>query len=507
MSPVLGQVFTAPSIDWWALSPQIILLGAALLILVVSSLLAERCPVWFSGVVALVAGAGVFVSGFYLWYDIRDGGPRAIVSGALSVDGFSVLFILLVAVAVVMTVLVADAYLEREHMDPPEFHALLLLAATGAIVMASAADLIVLFLGLESLSIGLYVMAAMQFRREEAQEAAMKYFILGAFSSAFFLYGIAMVYGATGSTGLAHARDYLNRLDTAIVDQPWMLMLGFALLLVGLAFKVAAVPFHFWAPDVYQGSPAPVSGFMASAAKAAGFAAMLRIFFVAFGQSKADWSPVLGVLAVITLVVGVVMAIIQTDLKRMIAFSSIAHAGYILVGVQAGTSEGTAAALFYLFSYTLMVLGTFAVISLVQWRDGQPLDRFEGLADRRPLIGFALTVFLLGQAGVPLTSGFIAKFLVIKAAVDERTWWLAIAAMLVSAAGAYIYLRVIFAVWRRPDDGDSTIGTEAGSVVAPVVPLASGLAILGAMAFTLVVGFVPQFLIEFARDAVPVLIG
>ena len=222
-----------------------------------------------------------------------------------------------------------------------------------------------MFLGLEALSIAIYVMIAMHSRRSEARESAVKYFVLGAFSSAFLLYGIALTYGATGSTNLVHVREYL---DAVVFRDQHMLMAAMGLLLVGLSFKVAAAPFHFWAPDVYQGAPSPVTGWMASIAKAAGFAALLRIFFAAFASHDSDWSPVVAVLAFVTLVVGAVMAILQTDVKRMLAFSSISHAGYVLVAVQSASNDGTAAALFYLFTYTLMVLGTFAAVSYTHLR-------------------------------------------------------------------------------------------------------------------------------------------
>ncbi len=491
----LAQALPAPSIDWWALVPQMILLGAALKILLVSSLSPRPIPRWLSTATSVLAGIASFVVAIFLWYDVRDDGPRSTIAEAFGVDGFSIFFTILISIAVVATALLSDAYVEREGIDAPEFNALLLSASVGAIVMASANDLIVMFLGLESLSIALYVLIAMHARRPEARESAMKYFVLGAFSSAFLLYGIALTYGATGSTNLVHIQRYLA--DNVLVDSQ-LLLAGMALLLIGLGFKVAAAPFHFWAPDVYQGSPSPVTGYMASVAKAAGFAALLRIFFLAFESYDVEWTPILTGVAIITLVVGSVMAILQSDVKRMLAFSSISHAGYVLVAVQAASDQGTAAALFYLFTYTLMVIGSFGIVGLMGWDDGHDVSRYGGLGSSRPVLAFTFTVFLLAQAGVPLTSGFVGKFQVISAAVDARNYVLASVAMLTAVVGAFMYLRIVMAMYVTDHDAEGP---------RPAIPVASGLVLAGALGFTLLVGFLPQFLIEFSRDAVPVLIA
>ena len=495
MGAELAQTFQGPSIDWWALVPQMILFGAALLLLLVTSLSVRTIPRWVSTATTMVAAVATFVVAMGLWNDIREDGPRSTLADAFAVDGFSIFFTVLIAVALVATALLADAYIEREGIAAPEFHALLMSASAGAIVMASANDLIVLFLGLESLSIALYVLIAMHVRRAEAREAAMKYFVLGAFSSAFLLYGIALVYGATGSTNLVHIRQYL--LDNVLRDEQ-LLLAGMALLLVGFAFKVAAAPFHFWAPDVYQGAPSPVTGYMASVAKAAGFAALLRVFFSGFTAFEVEWTPIVTGLAVVTLVVGSIMAILQDDVKRMLAFSSISHAGFVLVAVQASSDQGTAAALFYLFTYTLMVIGSFGIVGLMGWDEGHALGRYSGLAKSRPTLAFAFTVLLLAQAGVPLTSGFIGKFQVISAAVDTRNYVLAGVAMLTAVVGAFMYLRIVMAMYVSED------GVEGPQLT---IPRASAVAVFGAVAFTLVVGFVPQFLIEFSRDAIPMLIA
>ncbi len=497
---MLAQVseFVAPSIDWWALTPQMILIGAALVIMLVTSLSPVQIPGWVSTLITVSAAVAAGVVSWWLWNDVLDEGASSTVAGAFGVDGFALFFTILTMIAVVATALVGDAYVEREGMAAPEFHALLLTTATGAIVMAAANDLIVLFIGLESLSIGLYVLAAMQFRRKTAQEAAMKYFVLGAFASAFFLYGIALVYGSTGSTNLAEISSFFDSLGSRTADLE-LLLVGTALMLTGLAFKIAVAPFHFWAPDVYQGSPSPVTGYMASAAKAAGVAALLRIFFAALGPLAADWSTPIAVGSAITIIVGAVMAITQNDVKRMLAFSSVGHAGYILVGIQTATDDGTSSALFYMFTYSLMVLGSFAVISAMRGGANHDVDTYSGLAKRRPLLAFAFTIFLLGQAGVPFTSGFIAKFMVIRAAASDEVYWLAVLAMVASVITAFMYLRIIMTMWDR--------GADVADAEPISVPWTTGVVVATTAVATIVYGVVPQSLIEFARDAVPVLVA
>ena len=344
----------------------------------------------------------------------------------------------------------------------------MLLAGTGAMLMAASGGLIMLFLGLEIMSIALYVMAAYHRRRVQSGEAGFKYFILGAFSSALFLYGIALVYGATGSTQFVEIATFLARNS---LPNSGVLLAGMGLLIVGLGFKVAAVPFHFWTPDVYQGSPTPFTGYMAAVAKAAGFAGLLRVLVGALPTQQANWRPIIWVLAVLTLLVGSVLAIAQKDLKRMLAYSSISQAGYVLVGVQAASSTGTAGALFYLFTYTFIIIGSFAVVALIEGRGEARTDlgAIRGLARRRSLLAVAMLVFLLAQAGVPFTSGFLAKFYVISAAVQRGQYPLAIIAMLAAAVAAFFYLRVALLMYspdpakdagrarrprrRRPGDG------------------------------------------------------
>ncbi len=501
--------FVAPEIDWFALSPMLVLLGGGLILLVGAALTPtwpKRAYSWSTVAIALAA----LVLTFIQWDDISDEGPKFLVGDALAFDAFSMFGTITILIAVILASLVTDDYLRREGMDGPEIYALYLMAAIGGLVMVMSNDLIVLFLGLETLSIALYVLAASHRRRTESQESGIKYFVLGSFSSAFFLYGIALIYGGTGSTNF---NQILAAFDNVSADRKDALVLvGVGLLLVGLCFKVAAAPFHFWAPDVYQGAPSPVTLFMASAGKTAAFAAMLRVLVVALPNWKDDWRPAIWAIAVLTLVVGSVSAVVQTNVKRMLAYSSISHAGFILIGVEAAghaggstigsdTASGMPSSMLYLLLYTVLVGGTFGVVTLVS-RTGDnatDLDSFRGLAKRKPALALALTVFLLAQAGVPFTSGFVAKFGVIQSAVEQDSYALAIIAMVTSVIGAFLYLRIMISVWMAEPG-------ETDSAEAVRVPLSTGIAIASCVAFTLVVGFFPGWLID-ASDKVIELAG
>ncbi len=515
-----------PSVDWWGVMPVLLLAAPAMVLLHVSSLIKRFFTGFYAAVTVVVAlvTAGWAIG---LWGRVTDAdrGPFSTMGGAYGVDGFSVFVIVLLCASVIIAALLADDYLRRERMEGAELYSLIMLSAAGGVIMASANDLVVMFLGLEILSLAVYVLAAMHLRKVESQEAGMKYFVLGAFSSAFFLYGIALVYGATGGTSLLHVSSYLA--ETVPADNRLMLG-GMALLLVGFGFKIAAVPFHSWSPDVYQGSPSPVVAYMASGVKAAGFAGLLRVFVVGFADQRLDWQPIVYVLAVATLIGGSILAVVQTDVKRMMAYSSISHAGFILVGVEAGTSQGVSAALFYLAAYTFMVGGTFGVISLVSRKgdDHHDISDYRGLARERPLLALVFTVFLLAQAGVPLTSGFFAKFAVITAAVDASSYWLAIVAMVSTAISLYVYLRIVVAMYMTdaPGEGHAVDGAEAGgdghvaeaaavpdepAVVpgGPIrIPWTAGVALAMAVVVTLVVGFLPGLVQDLSRDAVPALV-
>jgi NADH-quinone oxidoreductase subunit N len=479
-------------VEYSTIFPALALIGGALVLLTWSSLTHRRRTGTYA-FVTIVAAAVALGGANHLWTHIRRHGPMRAIADAVVIDGFAVFLMVVISIAVILSALVADAYLRREELEGPEFHVLLLLSASGGMLMASANDLIVLFLGLEILSIALYVLAGFNGRRQESHEAAMKYFVLGAFSSALFLYGIALVYGATGSTNLANIATFLA---TNYIANNGILLAGMALLLVGLGFKVAAVPFHTWTPDVYQGSPSPVTGFMAAAAKAAGFAGLLRVFFSTFAALQLDWQPIIAVVAVATLLVGSVLAVVQSDIKRMLAYSSISHAGYVLVGLQAASARGIAGSLFYLLAYTFMVLGSFAIVTVVGRRGDarHEVEAYRGLAGQRPALALAFTVLLMAQAGIPFTTGFLAKFYVIAAAVDSGSYILAVIAMLAAVIAAFFYLRVIIVMYAAPAD-------DAEALPRLPVPRTVAFALAVTVAFTVAAGLLPGPVIDFARHA------
>ncbi len=451
-----------PHIDYLSILPVLIMMGGAVLVVVVSSMTRRALGTSASTALSVLTGVAALVAALFQWHSVTTHGAKVTIAGAVVLDGFSVLVQVTVAVAVILSAMVADGYLKREGVDGPEFHALALLSASGAMVMGSANDLIVVFLGLEILSIALYVLTAMNHKRAESGEAALKYFVLGGFSSAIFVYGIALTYGATGSTNLPQIADYLAR---NVVTDNGVLLAGMALLLVGFGFKVAAVPFHMWSPDVYQGAPSPVTGFMAAVAKAGAFAAVLRIFVSSLSTVRTDWQPVVTGLAVLTLVVGAAIALAQRDVKRMLAYSSINHAGFILLGLEAADPRGVSASLYYLFAYTVMVIGTFAVVTVMA-RDGDnghDLEDYRGLARRQPLLALALAVLLLAQAGAPFTTGFLAKLQVVSAVVAVHGYVLAAIAMLSAAIAVFFYLRLAVVMY-----------SPTGSVADPVPAAAGG---------------------------------
>ena len=503
-----------PSVEWSQMAPELILIVGALVLLVAGTFRHDRRMATGACIFTIAVAVAAMVSAWGLWQDVGGGagGAHLAVADALVIDGFGIFFTVTICCAVVLGALLAHGYLVRENLESPSFFVLMLLSASGGVLMAKANDLILIFIGLEILSIALYVLAGYHQRREQSREAAIKYFVLGSFSSAFFLYGVALTYGATGSTNLGFIAEFLS---TQTVTQG-VLLGGFAFLLVGLGFKVAAVPFHMWTPDVYQGSPTPVTGFMAAAAKAAGFAALLRIFFSAFGTERLDWQPMVWVLAILSLVVGSILAVVQTDVKRMLAYSSISHAGYVLIGLQAASDRGIAGSLFYLLAYTFLILGSFAIVAVVARRgDARTgLDAYRGLARERPALAFAFTIFLLAQAGVPFTSGFLAKFYVIAAAVESRSYAIAVVAMMAAVVAAFFYLRLIVVMYMAEGQVMDGLGDPApavdpvGGIVTATatttrleVPVGAAVAIGIALAFTIGAGLLPQPVIDFARHA------
>jgi NADH-quinone oxidoreductase subunit N len=504
----------APVVAWSALVPVIVLALGALLLLTLASLLRGRVgPGFFTGwtigvgLVSFVTAIPVWaqVQGWeqsFLWWNPADTapGPFSTLGGAMGVDGFSVLLTMLIALSVVVCALVLSGFSRREGDRHVEANVLLMLSAVGGVVMVGANDLIVLFLGLETLSMAVYVLAAMNLRRVESQEAGLKYFVLGAFSSAFFLYGIAMVYGGTGSTSLVSITDFLST-NLLLGGSSVLVLLGIALMVAGFAFKIAAVPFHAWSPDVYDGAPTASVAFMASVVKVAAFAGMVRVLVVGFDTFAADWRPILQVLAVLSLVGGALLAVVQTNVKRLLAYSSISHAGFILLGVEAAGEQGNRAVLVYLVAYTFMVIGSFAVVSIVG-RTGDAMhsvDAYRGLGKVSPALAATFTFLLLSQAGIPFTSGFYAKFYAVVAAVDAQSAWLAVVAMLSAVVAAYLYLRLVVTMWFvAPGDQTPSRGL--------VIPVSTGIALVACVAVTLFIGITPDPLTKVVDKAQPVVV-
>jgi len=509
--------FVRPSVDWYAIAPVIAVFGAGLLIVTLAALTPRlrglaKCHLW-------VALAGLLTAGgfmFPLWHHYTEagGGAEQTITNGMAVDGFAIFLQVVVLAAAFCAVLMSWSYLTRERLEKPEYLALMLFSTSGMLIMTTANDLVVVFVALEILSIALYVLAGFQRTQAGSQEAALKYFILGAFSSAVFLYGVALTYGATGTTlinGDAAGRTGIVQAIATGANDGGLLLVGIMLVMVGLGFKVAAVPFHAWTPDVYQGAPTPVTGFMSAGTKAAAFAATVRVFVLGFGGREHDWRPALWVLAVLTMVFGAAIALRQRNVKRMMAYSSINNAGYVLIGVQVATDKGVASVCTYLFVYTFLVLGAFAVLTAVAppGDAGLELDELEGLATRNPVLAGLFTLFLLGLAGIPLTSGFIGKLQVFSATVDREVYSLAIIGVLAAVVAAWVYLRIVVTIYAGAADEHDGHGEEgAGGVAVAVatrpkvrVDVATGVVLFLCAGVTLFVGFLPGELLDFADRA------
>ena len=435
------------AVDWWALG-AVLALSVGSMLLLLLELLPARPGSGRGAVVALLTlGASA-----YSVFRVRDA-RRTLFEGMFLHDGFTVFFTLMFCAVAAVAVLQSWDYVRRTRINHGEYYALILAATLGMILMAASNDLITVFLGLELMSLALYVLVGFRRGRLDSSEAAMKYFLLGAFASGFLLYGIALLYGATGTTHLGRMATFLA--DTPLLGNP-LLMMGGLLVLVGFGFKVAAVPFHMWTPDAYEGAPTTVTGFMSAGAKAAGFAALLRLVLVALPGLQHDWRPLLTAIAILTMTVGNITALLQTNIKRMLAYSSIAHAGYLLVAVVAGGLAGGSAALFYLAVYSLMNLGAFGVLALLgrEQEERVTLADLSGLAVRHPGLAMAMTIFMLSLGGIPPTAGFMGKVYVFSVAIDAGQIPLVIVGVLNSALSIYYYLRVTVAMYMREPQGE-----------------------------------------------------
>jgi NADH-quinone oxidoreductase subunit N len=477
---------TVPGADLRAVLPEGILAAGGMLVLVVGASLRKRRPGMLAGativILALAAGAALLGIGHY----------RMAFDDRIALDGFATFTKVLLCAAAALAVLAAHAFLSQEEAPQPELFALVLFATTGMMLMASASDLLVLFVALETFSLAFYVLAAFRRGRRDSQEASLKYFLTGSFASAFLLYGVALCYGALGTTRFPGS----GVVAAASVPVRGLLPTGLALVLVGLAFKAAAVPFHMWTPDVYDGAPAPLSGFLAAGSKVAAYAAALRLLTKAFPLLLPQWRPAVGAVAVLTMVVGTVVGLAQGNVKRMLAYSAIAHSGFLLVGVAAANPDGISGSLFYLAAYSFTILGAFAVVYAVggPGEERITIDDYRGLGRRHPWLATALALMLLSLAGIPPTIGFWAKVEVFGAGMRAGLGPLVVVGVLTSTIAAAFYLRLVAVMFLDGEEGWTSAVKEK---VAPGLGIAVAIASL-AVAF---VGVAPNFLIELAKKA------
>jgi len=487
---------TLESINLMAVLPVLIVAGWACVLLVLDLFVPPDKGYWTAwlAIAGLLGAAGAL---FFQMSRFAGVGTEAAFDGMVTVDGFSIFLQVVFVLTSIVGVLLALDYLPRHGIDRGEYYVLLLSTTSGMMIMSMAADLIVVFVALELLSIPLYILSGFARRRPDSEEAALKYFLLGAFASSFLVYGIALTYGGTGTTqltGIAQAftSDALNLPLTYV---------GMGLILVGLGFKVAAVPFHMWTPDVYQGAPTPVTAFMSVGAKAGGFAALLRALVIAFPAIASEWSTLIAVIAGLTMLLGNIVAISQSNIKRMLAYSSIAHAGYILVAVAAAQRPENApfaigAVVFYLLAYALTNLGAFTIVIAMEHDDGTgtEIDDFAGLGKTRPWIALAMALFMLSLTGMPVSAGLVGKVFVFQAALqavpgDPLLLTVVIVGVLTSVVSAFYYLKVVMVMFMREGEGKA--------VLQPALTVSLAVATFG----TLVLGIIPGPVFQMAQQA------
>jgi NADH-quinone oxidoreductase subunit N len=479
-----------------ALGPDLLLMGGAMLLLLWSGWRQESDEHQRNvGILSIALCIFTMVAvGYY-----ADQGYVA-NNGVIAVDNFRWAADEILLIATIGTIAMSLDYNRREGITSGESHVLVLLATSGMMILAAARDLIIVFLGIELMSIAIYVLAGMNRRRERSAEGAIKYFLLGAFSTAFLLYGIALVYGATGATNFTAIKDSIVRFDLA---RSGLLLVGIALILVGFGFKIAAAPFHMWAPDVYEGAPTPITAYMAAAVKAAAFAAFFRLWLEAFPTLLSTWHAAVWWLAALTMIVGNVIALAQRNIKRLLAYSSIAHAGYILVAMVVGTSLGSSAFLFYLFAYTLATLGAFAVIVATgaAGEDNMNVEEYAGLWSVRPGLAVAMTVFMLALLGFPIFGGigFFAKWYVLQAALQSPFPQTRLAVILVvtSVVSAGYYLYVVMVMFMKPRATTAVLPDRASGWTRAVV--------WGSAAVILIFGLFPDAVVSFTQRSTPVM--
>jgi NADH-quinone oxidoreductase subunit N len=461
----------APPIHLGAVMPTLIVLAAGVLVLLLDLMPPRRTKEHLGGV-ALAGLVAALLAAIAQW----GRGARAFRDMVL-LDDYALFLHVIVCYAAALAVLLSIDYLRRNGIESGEYYALVLMSTAGMLLLASAGDLLIVFLGIELMSLPLYVLAGLFKTRLAAGEASMKYFLLGAFATAFLLYGTALIFGATGATNL-------DRIAAAAAARPGdaLITVGVGLLLVGFGFKISSVPFHMWAPDVYEGAPTSITAFIATGSKAAAFGALLRVLMVGLRAVQPDWTVILWAVAAVTMTIGNVVAIAQSNLKRMLAYSSIAHVGYMLVGVVAGGVSGAGAVLYYLLAYTFTTIGAFGVILMLVERAGEEavdVRGYAGLARRHPLLAATLSLFLLSLIGIPPLAGFVGKFYLFGSAVRAGYLWLTVVAVLNSAIAAYYYLRVIVYMYMREPDATAAhlAPSFAGSLALAIA--AVGIVLLG----------------------------
>jgi NADH-quinone oxidoreductase subunit N len=483
-------MIASPKLDWFALAPALALLGATGLCLLGAVLV----PRWLVRTVcAVVCGAGFVTAGVLaaFLYD-RSAEPLRLIAESMTRDRYGALAQVIVAGAGVLAVLVSWSSARRDHVG--EYYALLAAAGAGMVFFVQAGSLLTLFLGLEWFSIALYVLCAMDTHRHASLEAGLKYLIVGSFGSAILLFGAALTYGATGELGFDAIREATG------ADDP-LFVAGLAMVLAGMAFKASAAPFHMWTPDVYQGAPTPVTAFMSAATKVAALVVALRVLVVAYPEQSEIWTVAVAALAIASLAVGNLAALVQRDVKRILAYSSVSHAGFMLIAVAAGNTLGAAALLFYLVPYGAASIGAFAVVAARERELAAPvtLRALEGMGWERPFHAGAMWVFMLAAAGFPLTGGFLAKFYAFSAAYEAGWWWLVVCGVVATAVSLYYYLGVVRAMYMRPGPGEVRLAPAGG---APPRDRALELAV-GASALVVIGSFfLGGPLLELARDAV-----
>jgi NADH-quinone oxidoreductase subunit N len=456
-----------PFPDLTPVTPEIIMTISATVLLILEIIFKNKGVLAFIAVVTAVLAMYVMPSSYGQTF-----------GGMFISDTYSTYFKLIFMINLVLTVLISLRYIQREKAEYGEYYSLLLFATSGMMLMASAKDLIILYLGLELMALSTYILAGIKRHDVKSNEAAIKYFLLGAFSSALLLYGISLIYGMTATTDIYKIAEHLKTTEVTTT-----LLLSMILIVVAFSFKIAAAPFHMWAPDVYEGAPTSITAFMSVGPKAAGFAVIGRVFYIAFQNIQADWTPILIGVAILTMAVGNILALVQTNIKRMLAYSSIAHAGYMLIGIIPGTQESLSAMMVYMLIYAFMNIGAFAIVILLE--KGDELSDYEGLSKSHPLVAALMLVFMFSLTGIPPTAGFIGKFNLFMAAIKAGYTWLVVIAVIFSAISAYYYLRVVMNMYMKE--------MKQEAAIAPSPSL--GLAILITVLMVFVIGIMPSVVI------------